>query len=109
MTKPRKQCAKCPWKVSTDPHDIPDGYSEELHANLACTIAKPGALPLPQLQVMTCHEAKRGYELPCVGWFVNQRDSGNNIGLRLAILTKHIDPNVRTVGPQHECFEDTLP
>ena len=19
-----KQCAKCPWKVSTDPHDIPN-------------------------------------------------------------------------------------
>ena len=23
---PRRQCAKCPWKKSTDPHTIPDGY-----------------------------------------------------------------------------------
>ena len=38
--KPRRQCAKCPWKASTDPHDIPDGYSEEAHAKLT---TDPGA------------------------------------------------------------------
>lgn len=27
MKKPRKQCEKCPWKVSTDPRKIPNGYS----------------------------------------------------------------------------------
>ena len=37
-----KQCAKCPWKVSTDPHDIPGGYCEIKHANLSNTIANEG-------------------------------------------------------------------
>lgn len=39
-----RQCGKCPWKVSTDPHDIPHGYCEKKHANLASTIAEPGSL-----------------------------------------------------------------
>ena len=30
----RLQCAKCPWKVSTDPHDIPNGYDEGKHRDL---------------------------------------------------------------------------
>lgn len=37
-----RQCKACPWKVSTDPHDIPNGYDVDLHKNLACTIAEPG-------------------------------------------------------------------
>lgn len=41
----RRQCTKCPWKISTDPHDIPNEYSEEAHARLNRTIAEPGALP----------------------------------------------------------------
>lgn len=31
----RTQCAKCPWKVTTDPFDIPDGYCPTKHAALA--------------------------------------------------------------------------
>src|SRR5277367_6809998 len=110
MVKPRRQCAKCPWKTSTDPHDIPDGYCEAAHAKLAGTIAEPGQLPTTDaLHLMACHESRRGRELPCVGWLVHQLGPGNNIGLRLAVRTRRIDANVRTVGPQHERFEDTLP
>lgn len=39
-----RQCEKCPWKVSTNPRDIPHGYSEELHRGLSDTITEPGAL-----------------------------------------------------------------
>ncbi len=108
--KTREQCKKCPWKTSTDPHDIPGDYCEVKHAQLESTIAKPGDLVLTgTLRLMACHETKRGRELPCVGWLVNQLGDGNNILLRLAVRTGRIDANVRTVGPQHERFEDTLP
>lgn len=38
------QCAKCPWRVTTNPFEIPHGYDLEKHRALACTIAQPGAL-----------------------------------------------------------------
>ncbi len=109
MKKPRAQCAKCPWKVTTDPHDIPDGYCEIKHANLAGTIAEPGALPTGPLHIFACHETKSGKELPCAGWLSHQLGEGNNIGLRLAVIDGRIDANVKTVGKQHQRFEDTLP
>lgn len=109
--KPRKQCSKCPWKIGTDPHEIPDGYSEELHRGLSETISVPGSLDglFGSLRLMACHETARGRELPCVGWLVNQLGPGNNLALRLAVARGAIDGNVRTVGPQHETFQDTLP
>lgn len=109
-TKPRKQCVKCPWKKSTNPRDIPDGYCETKHANLSRTIAPPGVLPTsPRLPMMACHESVPGRELPCVGWLSHQLNEGNNLGLRLAVIHGQIDANVRTIGPQHTRFEDTLP
>lgn len=109
--KPRKQCAKCPWKTSTDPHDIPGGYCETKHANLSSTIATPGDFRTITggLRIMTCHEAPVGKELPCVGWFVHQLGEGNNLGLRMAVIQRTVDGNVEPVGEQHECLEDTLP
>jgi len=107
--KPRKQCTKCPWKVSTDPRDIPGGYCVEKHANLARTIATPGEVMLGGvLRIMACHETTGGRELPCVGWLVHQLGPGNNIPLRLAARDGRYG-DVRTVGPQHATFEDTLP
>lgn len=35
------QCAKCPWRVDVDPHDIPNGYCEQKHAALACLLSSP--------------------------------------------------------------------
>lgn len=108
--KPRRQCAKCPWKVGTDPHEIPNGYCETKHRGLKETIAEPGALTVGGLKIMACHETGgRGKDLPCVGWLVHQLGPGNNLGLRLAATYGRVDTNVETVGPQHERFEDTLP
>lgn len=106
--RPRRQCAKCPWRVDVDPHDIPNGYSEKQHRELESTIAR-GTGVKPELRVMACHETPPGKELPCVGWIVNQLGPGNNIGLRLRVVTGQFDANVETVGEQHERFEDTLP
>lgn len=107
----RKQCAKCPWKVSTNPHDIPNGYCPAKHAKLKGTIAEQGEYNLAgsSIRVMACHESVEGKDLPCVGWLHHQLGVGNNIGLRLACMAKKIDANVETVGPQHQRFEDTLP
>jgi hypothetical protein len=106
--RPRKQCKKCPWKVDTDPYEIPNGYCPTKHAALRNTIAEPGSLR-GGASMMACHETPQGKELPCVGWLVNQLGPGNNIGLRLAVRSGRIDANVETVGEQHERFEDTLP
>lgn len=106
---PRKQCEKCPWKMSTNPLDIPGQYCEKKHAALDRTIAPPSTLTSGPLHVMACHETRPGKELVCVGWLINQLGTGNNLGLRLAVMEGRIDANVRTVGPQHERFEDTLP
>ncbi len=106
----RKQCAKCPWKVDVDPHDIPNGYCAMKHAALENTIAEPGRIGIgPELHMMACHETEPGKELFCIGWFDHQINEGNNIGLRMACAAGRIDYDVETVGPQHQRFEDTLP
>ena len=105
----RKQCKKCPWKVSTNPHDIPNGYTAQAHCALKRTIAEPGALRAGALTMMACHEFPPGREKACVGWLVHQLGPGNNIGLRLRVMADPSLADVRTVGPQHERFEDTLP
>lgn len=58
---------------------------------------------------LKAHEFPKGAEKPCVGWLVNQMGDGNNLGLRLQVIMGKVDINVRTVGEQHACFEDTLP
>lgn len=107
--KPRRQCSKCPWKVDTDPREIPDGYCEKKHRALESTIAEPASLRPGPLVIMACHETRRGRELPCVGWLIQQLGHGNNIALRIMVMTGKIDGNVETVGPQHQRLEDTLP
>ncbi|MEW5425225.1 DUF6283 family protein [Amorphus sp. 3PC139-8] len=105
-----RQCAKCPWKVSTDPRTIPNGYCETKHAALAGTIARPGALNLGgALRVMACHEHDVGDEAYCVGWLMNQLGPGNNIALRLAMRDCENVGHITLVGEQHKRFEDTLP
>lgn len=106
----RRQCAKCPWKTSTDPYDIPNGYSRSMHAALDNTIAEPGRLVIGgPLRMMACHESPTGAELPCVGWLVHQLGRGNNLVLRLAVTRGQVDGDVEVVGEQHTRFEDTLP
>lgn len=105
----RKQCKHCPWKKGTNPFDIPGQYCEKKHKDLKSTIAEPDDPRVGELRLMACHETPVGNELPCVGWLVHQLGVGNNIALRLAVMRGGISANVETVGPQHECFEDTLP
>jgi hypothetical protein len=104
-----RQCEKCPWKISTDPRDIPNGYSEEQHRRLARTIATPGAMHHTAAAAMACHEHKPGEEAHCVGWLMNQIGAGNNIPLRMAMRDCENIGQVQLDGPQHEHFEDTLP
>lgn len=108
--KRTRQCGKCPWRQDVDPYDIPNGYSVDKHKGLASTIATPGDLSCltsdqPQL-IMACHETADAH---CVGWLMNQLGPGNNIGLRLGMRDCANAKELRTVGPQHERFEDTLP
>lgn len=106
---PRKQCAKCPWKVDTDPNEIPNGYCPTKHGNLKGTIADGMPNFGGTLRVMACHETTPGKELPCVGWLSNQLGPGNNIGLRWAVSAGRISADFELDGEQHERFEDTLP
>jgi hypothetical protein len=106
------QCAKCPWKKSTNPHDIPNGYDFEKHKRLNKTIAKEGlfnlvkALAASEIHIMACHEA---HEDPCLGWLMHQIGPGNNVPLRLKYFACENLGEVKLIGPQHENFEDTLP
>jgi hypothetical protein len=107
--KRTKQCSKCPWKTSVDPHDIPDGYSVEKHEALESTIAKKcdiGSLSCATQQVMACHETDDAH---CIGWLENQLGVGNNIALRISMMSCENAGEFQTFGEQHECFEDTLP
>ena len=101
------QCAKCPWRKDVDPRTIPNGYSLEKHKQLACTIHEPG---LPNIggpiTAMACHEMDDAH---CIGWLMHQVGRGNNIGLRLRMMRCENRADIRTVGEQHERFEDTLP
>lgn len=112
--KRTNQCAKCPWKVSTNPHDIPNGYSETRHRDLSRTIADDtgnvtAILGKKPLRLMACHEHPEGDEAHCIGWLMNQLGPGNNIALRFQILTCGNAGKIRLDGPQHKRFEDTFP
>lgn len=102
------QCAKCPWRVDTDPHEIPNGYSEALHRDLAGTIAEPGSLR-PSGRAFACHEHDADEKVHCVGWLVHQLGPGNNIPLRMQMISCENARAIRVQGEQHRSFEDTLP
>ena len=102
------QCPHCPWIVGVDPHDIPNGYSEDKHRALESTIARPASFEniRGDFRAMACHEM---HEAHCVGWLVNQLGPGNNIGLQLRMMSCENAGSIRLRGEQHETFEDTLP
>lgn len=100
------QCAKCPWGVDVDPHDIPNGYCETKHRALENTIARPGELNLSETHAMACHET---HDAHCIGWLANQVGPGNNIGLRIRMMSCENARDIKLQGEQHETFEDTLP
>lgn len=106
--KRTKQCLKCPWKKSTNPHDIPDGYCPVKHANLKDTIAVPGSLQSTG-KAMACHHSTPRNEQYCVGWLYNQLGEGNNISLRLQMRSCENLKDLKIAGEQHSTFEETLP
>jgi hypothetical protein len=99
------QCEKCPWRVDVDPFDIPNGYDPEKHAALIKTIAAPGSLR-DTGRAMACHETDEAH---CIGWLMNQIGPGNNIPLRIRMMSCENANKIRLRGEQHETFEDTLP
>jgi hypothetical protein len=107
-----KQCGKCPWKVSVDPNDIPDGYCEIKHKNLSNTISdgkyRPEDFNKP-MNVMACHHSDGDDQMYCIGWLNNQLGVGNNIRLRLSMMHCENIAQIKTYGEQHKTFEDTLP
>lgn len=104
-----KQCEKCPWKKTVDPYDIPNGYSLERHQGLSATIADPNNLDLKERPVMACHEHDSEEEVHCIGWLYNQIGTGNNIGLRMKMLSCENGHHIKIEGEQHATFEETLP
>jgi len=106
------QCKKCPWKVSTNPFDIPDGYCEMKHKALEETIAREVSFDFCKpIRIMACHHSKDTDENAehCVGWLVNQLGEGNNIPLRISMMRYSNSKDLKVVGKQHTRFEDTLP
>lgn len=106
--KRTNQCGKCPWRVDVDPFDIPDGYDVERHRDLAVTIAEPASLRSTG-HAMSCHEHDSAEQVHCVGWLMNQLGEGNNIPLRIQMLSCENRHAIRLHGAQHRTFEDTLP
>jgi hypothetical protein len=105
-----KQCPKCPFKVSVNPFDIPDGYCEIKHAKLKETIAKEGEFNLGrEIKAMACHHSDGSDKMYCVGWLNHQLGVGNNIGLRIKMMNCENIGKIKVYGKQHEKFEDTLP
>lgn len=101
--KIKKQCCKCPWKVSTNPCDIPNGYCKKKHKALKITISS-GLDSLDNNHVMVCHETHNAH---CVGYLYNQLGVGNNIGLRFKMRDYDLS-EMEISGDQHEIFEDTI-
>lgn len=99
------QCEKCPWRIEVNPHDIPNGYCETKHRALKNTIARPGDLSMSG-HAMACHETDDAH---CIGWLANQVGRGNNIGLRLRMMSCDNASFIKLRGEQHKTFEDTLP
>ena len=113
-----KQCKSCPWKKTCIPErDIKPWAGTEPYSRLKKVICEPGAF-IPPKGYMMCHQVigkkpKVGpdqftHGSPCVGWLINQLGPGNNLGLRLLAMDGRFK-TFRTVGPQHERFEDTIP
>lgn len=103
------QCQKCPWIKGSDPREIPNGYCETRHRELASTIARAadlGDLHTTTLHVMACHETENAH---CVGWLMNQLGPGNNIAMRLRMRSCDNASKLRLRGEQHATFEETLP
>ena len=111
--KKTKQCVNCPWRVESQPQNIPNGYTIDNHLDLSCTIANSenpindylDHLQSGVLHVMVCHQTVDAY---CIGWLMNQLGNGNNIALRINTINIKNIYDVKLIGEQHKTFEDTV-
>ncbi len=106
MSKTVKQCVACPWRVAVKPsRDVPN-YGEGIYDRMRSTL-RSGVETIgggPRI-AMACHNQKDGEQLPCAGWLYNQLGVGNNIGIRLHVMSGRLPaPTVR--GEQHETLPD---
>lgn len=103
-----KQCRSCPWRIDCEPmRDIPN-YDPELACGLTRTIRSGlESLFVDKLHIMACHYSKPDEEFACAGWLHNQIGPGNNLGVRLRVMTGQL-PVPEVDGEQHENYENTL-
>lgn len=107
LTHP-KQCSTCPWKQGASTDEIP-AYDPEQHEKLWNTIAEPGLITTDdQIPTMACHHSQQGEERMCIGWLMNQVNQGNNIALRLMMLSCDNRKEIQLDGPQRSSFEETF-
>jgi len=98
------QCTNCPWKVSSKVADIPN-YQRDLHEKLGETIATGVRFGVGTLNIMACHD---DHENHCIGWMRNQLGSGNNIALRIGMMSCENAREIKTIGKQHQSFAETF-
>lgn len=105
--KQTKQCSTCPWLVDATVANIPN-YQPENHKRLISTIAEQGIIEF-DLPAMSCHHAEDGEPgRYCIGWLSNQIGPGNNIGMRLKMLSCENSRDIQLAGEQVETFEETF-
>jgi Family of unknown function (DUF6283) len=105
-----KQCKNCPWRTDHDKSQIP-AYSKKQHKKLKRTIAKQDNLSCVfsgTNNYMACHESTESDNRHCIGWLVNQAGKGNNIGLRIELMSCENTKNIEVFGEQFKTFEETL-
>lgn len=103
------QCETCPWRVGADLAEIPN-YDPELHKELTATIDESDELDIDRpLRVMACHYRQPdNSDTYCIGWLNNQL-GGNNLNLRLLLMSCSNVRDIQTIGAQVESFADTFP
>lgn len=105
-----KQCEGCPWKKSVDINTIPNGYDYEAHDKLLA-LTKPNDISNldKQQAVMACHHSNDNDNMFCIGYLYNQLGIGNNITLRIKMMSCENVKYIKVEGEQHEQFSDLVP
>ena len=100
-----KQCKTCPWRVAVKPsRDVPD-YDPGIYERMQSTLRSGIDAMFERVRVvMECHNGKRGAKRACAGWLHHQIGIGNNLGVRLSVMTGRL-PVPKVSGPQHETFD----
>lgn len=104
-----KQCKNCPWKLSVNPADIPNGFDYDSHKRILENAPKEGQIYVEKLHIMSCHNSNDNDEMFCIGWLKNQLGSGNNIPLRIKMMNYSNVSKIKTFGKQKADFKLVKP